>query len=229
MKGINEVLMLKRQMKVALILLAAVIVGCQTTRSMYYNAWESAGYPKRERLVDNVKAAQGQQKEAKQEFANALEQFKSVTGFQGGDLEAVYNKLSKENDRCKSQAEAVRTKIATVKHVADALFEEWKGEVKQIKDDPGMQQQSQQLLDKTKGNYKEMIDRMDSAAAAMDPVLIKFNNRVLYLKANLNAQAISSLKGTEMELNDQIDKLIKEMEASIKQADDFIASLEPKK
>jgi ElaB/YqjD/DUF883 family membrane-anchored ribosome-binding protein len=101
--------------------------------------------------------------------------------------------------------------------------------VKQIKDDPGMQQQSQQLLDKTKGNYKEMIDRMDSAAAAMDPVLIKFNNRVLYLKANLNAQAISSLKGTEMELNDQIDKLIKEMEASIKQADDFIASLEPKK
>src|SRR5262249_13298287 len=154
-------------------------------RSYYYDMWEKAGYPKRERLVDNVKAAQTQQKDAKQQFANALEQFKSVVNYQGGDLEAVYNKLSKENDRCKSQADAVKSKITTVKHVAEALFDEWKGEVQQMKDDPTLKQQNQQLLDKTKANYGEMISRMDSAAAAMDPVLTKFNNRVLFIKGNL--------------------------------------------
>jgi hypothetical protein len=69
---------------------------------------------------------------------------------------------------------------------------------------------------------------MDSAAGTMDPVLQKFKNRVLFLKANLNAQAIASLKGTEVELGGDIDNLIKEMEASIAEADQFIAGLEKK-
>ena len=86
-----------------------------------------------------------------------------------------------------------------------------------------------QLYDKTRDSYKEMITRMDSAAGTMDPVLQKFKNRVLYLKANLNAQAIASLKGTEIDLGSDIDKLIKEMEASIAEADQFIAEIQPKK
>jgi ElaB/YqjD/DUF883 family membrane-anchored ribosome-binding protein len=152
-----------------------------------------------------------------------------VTNFQGGDLETVYNKLNKQYDLCVSQADAVRSKIQAVKNVAQALFTEWKSEVGQIKDDPSLKQQSQLLLDKTQKSYSELVGRMDAAAATMDPVLTKFHNRVLFLKANLNAQAIASLKGTEMDLGGDIDRLIKEMEASIKEADNFIAEMQPKK
>jgi hypothetical protein len=113
--------------------------------------------------------------------------------------------------------------------VADALFTEWGGEIKEMKDDPSLRRQSQDLYDKTRDSYKEMIARMDSAAATMDPVLSKFKNRVLFLKHNLNAQAIASLKGTEIELGGDIDKLIKEMEASIAEADAFIAEIQPPK
>ena len=212
-------------------LLAGAVIagGCATTRKIYYNAWESMGYAKRERLVDNVKAAREEQVQAKQQFASALEQFKSVVNFQGGSLEAVYNKLNKEYERCESEAGDVKSKIASVKNVANALFTEWSGEIKQIKDDPSLQGQSQQLFDKTKASYNDMIARMDSAAATMDPVLIKFRNRVLFIKHNLNAQAIASLKGTELELGGDIDKLIKEMEASIAEADQFINELQPPK
>jgi hypothetical protein len=63
----------------------------------------------------------------------------------------------------------------------------------------------------------------------MDPVLSRFKNRVLFVKHNLNAQAIASLKGTEIELGGEIEKLIKEMEASIAEADQFIAEIQPKK
>jgi hypothetical protein len=70
---------------------------------------------------------------------------------------------------------------------------------------------------------------MDTAAASMDPVLTRFHNRVLFIKGNLNAQAIASLKGTEVELGGDIDKLIKEMEASIAEADQFIAQIGPQK
>lgn len=209
--------------------LATPLAGCATTRKAYYNTWEKFGYAKRERLVDNVKAARQEQVEAKKEFANALEQFKSVVNFKGGDLEGVYNKLNKEYQRCEGQAGEVRGKIQSVKNVSKALFTEWEGEVAEIKDDPSLQRQSRDLLDRTRGNYKEMIDRMDTAAASMDPVLTKFKNRVLFLKANLNAQAVASLKGTELELGGDIDKLIREMQASIDEADQFIDGIQGKR
>jgi predicted DNA-binding ArsR family transcriptional regulator len=95
--------------------------------------------------------------------------------------------------------------------------------------DQSLAGKSQQLYDQTQANYKEMISRMDTAAASMTPVLEKFNDRVLFIKANLNAQAIASLKGTEVELGGDIDKLIKDMQTSIDEADKFISGLEGKK
>ena len=214
---------------IALLMLLPTVVGCQTTRNAYYNAWEKyGGYAKRERLVDNVKAARAEQVEAKKEFTTALQQFKSVVNFQGGNLEATYNKLNSDYEQCEAQAEEVREKIKSVKTVADALFSEWKGDIAEMSD-PQLKTANQKLMDQTKQNYKEMIARMDAAAASMDPVLRSFKDRVLFLKGNLNAMAIASLKGKEVELGGDIDKLLKQMDASIKEADQFIAQLEPPK
>lgn len=203
--------------------------GCATTRSAYYNAWEKLGYPKRQRLVDNVKSARDKQDETKQQFASALDQFKSVVNFKGGDLEALYDKLNAQYERCDSDAAGVRSKIQSVKNVAQALFEEWQGEIAQMNDDPSLQSQSKELYAKTHQNYDQLVKRMDAAAATMDPVLTKFHNRVLFIKANLNAQAIASLQGTEVELGGDINHLIKEMEDSIAEADRFIAQVQSKK
>ena len=203
--------------------------GCATTRSAYYDAWEKLGYPKRQRLVDNVKAARDKQDEAKQQFASALDQFKSVVNFKGGDLEALYGKLNAQYEKCDGDASAVRSKIGSVKHVAGALFDEWQGEIDQMKDDPSLQSQSKELYAKTHQNYDQLVRRMDAAAATMDPVLTKFHNRVLFIKANLNAQAIASLQGTELELGGDINNLIKQMEASIAEADRFIAQVQSSK
>lgn len=211
------------------LVVAFIAAGCATTRKAYYNAWEKFGYAKRERLVDNVKDARQEQVEAKQQFANALEEFKSVVNFKGGDLEALYNKLNKAYERSEGQAGEVKEKITGVKRVADALFREWKGEIAEIKGDPSLQQSSQKLYNQTRDNYSQMIERMDRAAATMDPVLQRFKNRVLFIKSNLNAQAIASLAGTEVELGDDIERLIKEMEASIAEADRFIAETQGSK
>ena len=207
---------------------AALAGGCATTRKAYYNTWEKFGYAKRERLVDNVKAARQEQVDAKKQFASALEQFRSVVNFNGGDLEKLYNRLDREYQRCEAEMGQVKGKIQAVKNVATALFTEWNDEIGQIKDDPSLQQKSRALLDRTRGSYQEMIQRMDTAAATMDPVLSKFRNRVLFIKHNLNAQAVASLKGTELELGGDIEKLIREMEASIAEADSFIAEVQGK-
>ena len=59
----------------------------------------------------------------------------------------------------------------------------------------------------------------------MEPVLVQFRDQVLYLKHNLNAQAIGSLQGETRDIEKEIIKLIADMNASIAQADSFIANL----
>ena len=204
--------------------------GCAATRSAYYNVWEKMGYAKRERLVDNVKSARDEQQQAKQQFASALEQFRAVVNVKGGDdLNAMYNKLNAQYGECESRASAVKDKIGSVKHVGTALFDEWRGEIGQMKEDPSLQGKNQQLYDRTHQNYDQMLAKMDAAAGSMDPVLTRFHNRVLFIKGNLNAQAIASLQGTDVELGGEIDKLVKEMEDSIAEADQFISQIEAKK
>ncbi len=202
------------------------VLGCQTARSYYYDAWESMGYAKRERLVDNVKAAKEEQVEAKQQFTTALEQFKTVVNFDGGDLEKMYNKLNTEYEACVDQAAEVKSKVQGVKNVSKALFEEWNTEIKEMSDE-SLKASSIKLRDDTNASYQKMITRMDAAAASMDPVLTKFKDRVLFIKHNLNAKAIASLQGTETQLGSDIDKLIADMEASIREADAFIAEIQP--
>jgi hypothetical protein len=60
----------------------------------------------------------------------------------------------------------------------------------------------------------------------MDPVLSKLKDHVLFLKHNLNAQAIASLKSELVTVEGNIDPLIKDLNASIQEANSFIASME---
>jgi hypothetical protein len=48
---------------------------------------------------------------------------------------------------------------------------------------------------------------------------------VLFLKHNLNAEAIASLQNTAAGINTDVQKLIDDMNASIKDADSFISQM----
>lgn len=60
----------------------------------------------------------------------------------------------------------------------------------------------------------------------MEPVLKRQKDQVLYLKHNLNAQAIGSLKQEVGSIEADVQRLITEMERSIKEADLFLKSFE---
>ena len=66
---------------------------------------------------------------------------------------------------------------------------------------------------------------MRRAEAKIDPVLSAFRDQVLYLKHNLNAQAIASLQNELVAVESDIASLIKEMETSIKEANSFISTM----
>lgn len=207
----------------ALSLLSLLLAfGCSKA---YYSTMESMGYDKREILSDRVNKARKSQEEAKEEFASALEQFKSVVNFDGGKLQEVYEKLDAEYEDCKDQAGEVKSRIDSVEDVADALFDEWSQEIKRYSSDK-LRRSSQQKLAATKKRYNGLIKAMRNAEKKMYPVLEAFEDQVLYLKHNLNAKAIASLEGELSSIRTDVDALIKEMDKSIAEADAFIKTLE---
>ena len=195
--------------------------GC---KSAYYGMWDKMGWAKRDILVDRVKDAKEDQEAAKKQFQSALEQFKAVTNFQGGDLEAKYKKLNKEYEASESRADDVRKRIAAVDSVAQDLFKEWQKELGEY-DNAELKRSSEQKLRDTKDKYNQMYSAMKNAEAKMDPVLKAFKTQVLYLKHNLNAAAISSLQTQVVGVQEDVDRLIKDMEASINEANSFISQM----
>jgi Skp family chaperone for outer membrane proteins len=212
---------MKLMLNLFLVLCLFTLTGCQ---SAYYKTMEKFGYHKRDLLVDRVEDARDAQEEAKEQFQTALEKFSAVTNFQGGQLEEKYKSLSAELERSESRASAVRKHIGKVENVAEALFDEWESELSQYTND-SLRRASERKFRQTNRRYTQLIRIMKRAEAKIEPVLSAFRDQVLFLKHNLNAQAIASLQDEMVSVETEIASLIKEMEASIAEADAFIKEM----
>lgn len=190
----------------------------------YYGAMEKFGVHKRDIMVDRVQAARDAQAEAKEQFRTALEQFSELVQPRPSDLEAQYRELNSGYERCNRRAEQVHQRIASVESVSEALFREWQAELDQYSS-PSLRQDSERKLASTRHEYEQLIAAMKRASGKIHPVLSVFHDQVLYLKHNLNAQAIASLQGELVTLEHNVDQLVREMEDAIREADRFIAKL----
>lgn len=220
--GVTEKEMLMKMRLLILLTIIAGLIGCGT---VYYGTMEKMGVHKRDIMVDRVRAARNTQNEAKQQFLTALEQFRSVVNFRGGDLEQEYNKLSETLRKTEAEAAAVRKRISAVEDVSEALFSEWRSEIRQYNSDT-LRMASRQKYDITKQKYTELIRAMKNAEARLEPALVPLRDQVLFMKHNLNARAIAGLSGEVVSIQTNVDKLVREMESAIAQADSFIASLQ---
>ncbi|MDJ0654943.1 MAG: DUF2959 domain-containing protein [Xanthomonadales bacterium] len=207
---------------IILLLAAGAMTGCA---SAYYGTMESFGVHKRELLVDRVDKALETQEEAKEQFADALERFSAVTEFDGGDLEDLYDDLKDELDDSEEKAEEVAGRVESVRDVAEALFDEWEDELDQYSDGK-LRRQSEQSLKETRRRYARLIRAMESAEARIDPVLDTFRDQVLYLKHNLNARAVASLRTQLGGIEQDVQALINAMNDSIAEARTFIEQME---
>ncbi len=204
------------------VLLPALLGGCSST---YYKTMEKLGVPKREIMVDRVGKARDAQEDAKQQFQSALEQFTQVVEVKGGDLERKYKLLDDQYKKCKEEADNVHKRIGAVESVSEALFDEWEAELRQYGNEV-LRRDSKGKLEATRRQYDQLIGAMKRAEGKIQPVLSVFNDQVLYLKHNLNAQAIAALQGELVNLEENVDRLVREMEASIREADQFISKLQ---
>jgi gas vesicle protein len=203
-------------------ILLVLPLGCQ---GIYYSAWEKLGKEKRHLLRDQVEKAQEDQQEASEQFKDVLTRIKTLYGFEGGALEDAYEKLKADYEESETRAGAVRERIARVEEIAEDLFKEWEEELKEISD-RGLRSKSAQSLKTTKERYGRLHGAMKRAESSMAPVLKRLKDHVLFLKHNLNAQAIGALKKEIGEIEVDVAALIRDMGKSIEEADQFLKALE---
>ena len=207
---------------VPLMLAVLVSTGCQRT---YYTVWESLGKEKRHLLRDEVEEAREDQAEAGEEFKDALTRLKELTGFKGGELENTYLLLKDDNEDLQQRAAVIDERIGNVERIAADLFAEWEAEIEEMTN-PTFRANSRQSLAQTRERYARLHRAMVQARNRMDPVLVRLNDYVLYLKHNLNAQAVGAL-GSEMgRIEADVDALIADIERSIAAADAFLKTFE---
>jgi len=211
-----------KTLRYPLILAALALSACSST---YYDAMEQVGYHKRDILVDRVESARDAQTEAQQQFKSALDQFASVIQLENSDLKRSYEELNTEFEASETAAEEVTERIDKVEAVADALFEEWQEEL-DLYQNQNLRSASAAKLTETKRRYVGMLKSMRQAEQSMQPVLISFRDNVLFLKHNLNAQAIGSLQGEFTSLKSDIQRLVTRMNESIEESNRFIQSMQ---
>jgi hypothetical protein len=212
---------MKVRVWVGLLIAVICVSGC---RNVYYSAWEKVGVYKRDLLKKKVQAARDEEKAAAEQFKDALTRIKEMYGFEGGALEKTYNSLKREYDRSVERADAVHKRVKDVETVAEDLFNEWDTEIKEISSS-NLREDSRNKLRETRRRYDELHEALKRAEKSMDPVLTRFHDQVLYLKHNLNAAAIASLKGETTNIQAEISRLLEDMNRAIAQADTFINTL----
>ncbi|MFP4351163.1 MAG: DUF2959 family protein [Desulfococcaceae bacterium] len=194
------------------------MIGCQ---SAYYAAWEKLGKEKRHLLKDQVEEVRSEQQEASEEFKDVLSRIKELYGFEGGDLEEFYEDLKSDYEDSLERSEKVSDRIEKVEEIAEDLFKEWEREIEEI-DNPKFRSRSRASLQETRRRYERLHRSMIQAEQSMGPVLNKLEDYVLYLKHNLNAQAIGAIRQEVADIEVEVGSLIQDINRSIREADEFL-------
>jgi chromosome segregation ATPase len=210
--------------KTAFILLLTGLVLLTGCTSVYYKTMEKLGKEKRDILVQRVKDTKKDQEQTKQQLQTTMEKFQQLTGFQGGDLEKNYKKLNDEYQRAEDQGNKLRDRIKSIDQVSNDLFSEWQKEINEMRNSQ-LKTRSSALLKDAKDRQGMYMKAMHKTEDQMTPVLAAFRDQVLFLKHNLNARAIGSLKGTSAKINADVVTLTKSIDSSMAEADRLIASL----
>jgi Protein of unknown function (DUF2959) len=200
---------------------ALCISGCS---SAYYSVMQKLGKEKRDILVQRVKDSKKDQEDTKEKLQTTMESFQALTGFQGGSLEKSYKKLNGDYESAADQVQKLHDRIQSIDKVSNDLFNEWQNEINEM-GSAKLKAQSSGMLKDSKAKNAVFMAAMHNTETRITPVMAAFHDQVLFLKHNLNARAIGSLKGTSAKMDTDVTALKKSIDASMAEADNLINSL----
>lgn len=216
-------------MKLFSVLLFLTLAGCQNpvkkfVKDTKYSAYEMIGVQKRDLFQKEVVKVKDNQEHAGEAYKDALTRLQEVYKVDAGKLEKEYRSLQDSYDSAEKRTSDVHASVKQLDTVAQDLFAEWEKEIRDISS-KDLRTSSNKKLDETQKKYKEFFTALKKSESKMPPVLRKLKDQVLFLKHNLNAKAIGGLKTESLKIQGDIESLIKDMNKSITEADEFIKTI----
>ena len=150
---------------------------------------------------------------------------KALTGFQGGNLEAEYDRLKGAYDGAEGSARQIDSRVGDIEQVAGDLFDEWGREIGTMQS-AELKSASRRKLDETRARYDRAHASMLESRARMTPALTLLRDHVLFLKHDLNAAAVGSLTQSMAGIERSVAELQTSLEASIREAQGFLATMQ---
>ncbi|MGA8038430.1 MAG: DUF2959 family protein [Candidatus Acidiferrales bacterium] len=215
---------MKRTSQAILASVLAAVVALGGCTSAYYKTMQKLGKEKRDILVQRVKDSKKDQEETKEKLQTTMESFQALTGFQGESLEKQYKRLNSDYESAASQVDKLHERIQSIDKVSNDLFTEWQGEINQMSN-AKLKARSTAMLKDSQARQAAYMKAMRNTEARIAPVMAAFHDQVLFLKHNLNARAIGSLKGTSAKMDTDVTSLMKSIDGSMAEADNLINSL----
>jgi chromosome segregation ATPase len=212
---------MRRYSTSTLLLPIILLSGCT---SAYYKAMSTFGKEKRDILVQRIRDTKKDQEQTKEQLKTTMESFQELTGFQGGDLEKSYKKLNGEYEKADGEVNKLRDRIKSIDQVSNDLFTEWQKEIDEM-GNANLKARSAAMLRDAKARQAVYMKALRQTEQQMTPVLTAFHDQVLFLKHNLNARAIGSLKGTAASINTDVTAVMKSIDGSMQEADKLISTL----
>jgi hypothetical protein len=123
----------------------------------YYQSRESVlGHHKRDIVVIQVDQACNSLKGTRDQFEDALQQFKSIVNVDITSLDRRYKLLQRQFEFCKGKSDDVSHRIAAIEEVSTSLFKEWEDELGQYSN-RALRSRSRQQLKASKQQYTRLI------------------------------------------------------------------------
>lgn len=200
------------------------LAACSTVEKAQYAAWEKVGVHKRDILVDRIEDTAAAQEETKQQFKSAYDELASIVNIDDKGLASQYERIASAYEKSEASSQNLQDHITAVDRVANALFAEWQQELDQYTN-TNLRSKSAKNLANTKKQYASLYQAMQDSYKTIAPVLSVLKDNTLYLKHNLNANAINGLQTEVRSIEGKVKTLVKEMEDSIKASQQFIANM----
>jgi len=201
--------------------LLTLLSGAISCSNAYYAAWEKLGYEKRDLLRSAIAKARHDEVETAEQFKDALEALQAAYGTKPSELQKFYSRLKNEYESSEAQARTLKGRVTTLNKIAGDLFREWKNEADSMSSH-SLRTRSLEQREKTMDRFADLSNALERSEKQMDPVLEQMKEYVLFLKHNLNAQSIGSLREESRDIQLGMDRLTDSMSLSINEMDSFL-------
>lgn len=172
---------------------------------------------KADALIDEVETAQAQ-------VRATLAAHDTLLFGNSADLRKPYRALDKEIERTGKQREAVRRRADQAKAESTEYFRAWAGSLPLIENDE-LRERSEARLRDSRARFNGIIQAGLDAAAAYEPFMGRLRDQWNYLTHDLNPSGIESLRPDAQQFAEDGERLLAEIDDSLRQARDYVASI----